>query len=167
MRIAVQPAGIVAARPVTLSTASPSTAPAIEVKGRGISGVLLAGAALPTVYKGGTYLIDKANSMTPQDLAGVLESHHLVTNPDAALQQAHSFLVQLQSKGGNALLIGGVAGALAATVVDLVKPDWPIGAKLGVGSVVLVLVAGLLYWGLTDKPSGTPEAPKAEQSAKP
>jgi hypothetical protein len=169
MKIAVQPTGLGFARPVTLTagSASPSTVPVKEVKGRGISEVLVAGTAIPGVYKGGTYLIDLANSTTPQDLASVLESHHLVTNPDAALEQAHSILAHIQSKGGNALLIGGVAGVLAATIVDIVKPDAPIWVKLGIGLFVCALVAALLYWGLKDKPSDTREAPKTERSAKP
>jgi len=167
MKINVRQPGLQGVAPVTLTSSSPEKASVKEVAGEGLLKLLAGGTVLPEVYTKGNLLIDKANAMTPQQLANVLQSHHLVSNSDAAMEQAHSFLGYLQSKGGNALLIGGLVGTLATATVVIVKPSAPLWVALGIGLAVFALVAGLLYWGLTDKTSDSKDAPKVEQTVKP
>ena len=165
----IQAAGVPHARSITINingSISPA-APVKEVKGKGIAEVLKEGAALTTVYKGGTYLIGVANTTTPHDLASIFQSHHLIADPKLALDQADSLLAHIQSKGGNALLAGALAGALAITAVDIIKPDAPKWVKFAIGLLCLALVSGLLYWGLDDKPIDKNSPAKSGQSPTP
>ena len=114
------------------------------VEGNGISELLVKGTLIPGVWNGGNHLIDMANTATPDQLASILQSHHLVNNPAAAHDQAQSVLAEVQSKGGNAFLFGGLAGALAFVVVDIAKPKLQLEIKLAIAAVVFVLVASLM-----------------------
>ncbi len=166
----IQAAGVPHARAITININNGSLspdAPVKEVKGKGIAEVLKEGAALTTVYKGGTYLIGVANTTSPQDLASVFQSHHLIADPKLALDQADAILAHIQSKGGNALIAGALAGALAITAVDIVKPDAPKWVKFGIGLLCLALVSGLLYWGLDDKPTDKNSTTKSGQTPAP
>ena len=121
--------------------------------------LLAKGVAIGTVYNRGTWLLTQVNSATPEQVAGTLRQFHLVNDPGMAHAQGKQLVDFAQSKGASSLMIGAVAGTCMVVAVDAVRPGWPAWVKLAIGAVTAAVVAGLLYFGLKDKPA-EPPAPR-------
>jgi hypothetical protein len=142
------------ASPITAAEAPPK--PAADKKTGEIIGPLLKSTTIPAVAGTGYLLVSQLNNVTPTQLAGELTKFNLVADPALAQSQADNWLAMVQSKGGNAILLGGVAGATTMAIVETVRPEWPQWVKWVVSVAVAGAVAALLYFGVEEG-----EKPKA------
>jgi hypothetical protein len=122
---------------------------------------LLKEPAVPMVAGGGYWLVSNINTVTPEQFASELGKFHIVSDPGFAHQQASDWLAVIQSKGGNAIMLGGVAGATVFTIVETVRPAWSFEAKVAIALAVAVVTAAFLYFAFPEKPpvKAPPPAP--------
>lgn len=145
------------ADPAVAATASP-TGSKVEGPPGHIVPLLTKGTALGTVYQGGSFLLSKVNETSSGQVASVLQQYNLVKDAGMAQSQADQIVDLMRSKGTNSILIGAVAGTWMAVAVDIVRPKWPFWIKASIGAITAVVIAGLLFFGLDDKPIEAPEA---------
>lgn len=139
--------------------ATPPPAEAKKKEDGSLANLLSKGTALGTVFSGSTVLISGVHKATPQQLAGMMHQYHLTSSPAAGLDQAKSILDAVQSKAGSSVLFGACAGVATYSVVEVVAPQASLRTRLIVALGVAALVFSGLYFGIQEKPAGTPKAP--------
>lgn len=147
---------------VGVGTAGGTAPPKTDPKSTALIAPLLKDPTIPAVAGGGYWLVSNINNVTPAQFAAQLQHFHIVNDSGLAHQQASDWLAVAQSKGGNAIMLGGVAGATAFAIVETVRPTWSFEAKAAIAAAVALAVAALLFFGFQDKPGDkTPPAKAA------
>jgi len=138
--------------PAPTQPAAPET-PGDRLKEGHLSKILATGGKIKLADEGVTFLIEQANSATPAQLGGFLQSHHLVGSAEAAQAEGQRLVDALQSKGTGSVLLGVRAGVASFVIVDALAPGWPLARKVTIAVIITALVAAIAFFGINSEPA--------------